>query len=48
MSRTTNQDLVDRLRLAISTLLGRAPKPAPAYVTVQVRRHPRRTTHPGR
>ena len=46
MSRSTNQELFDRLRLAISTLLGRPLKPAPAYATV--RRNPRRTTHPGR
>jgi hypothetical protein len=48
MSRSTNRDLIDRLRLAISALLGRPARPAPAYVTVEARHHPCRPTHPGR
>lgn len=48
MSRSTSQDLFDRLRLAISTLLGRTVKPVPAYATIRDRRLPRRPTHLGR
>ncbi len=48
MSRSTNQDLFDRLRLVISTLLGRPVKPALAYATIRDRRYPRRPIHPGR
>jgi hypothetical protein len=44
MSRPNNPTIIDRLRLAISTLLGRPAKPAPAYATVRVRRYPHRFT----
>lgn len=48
MSRSTNQGFVDRLRLALASLMGRPPKPTAAYATVPVRRLPRRTTDLGR
>ena len=48
MSRPTIQDLIDCLRLVISTLLGRPVKPVPAYATIRDRRLPRWPTHLGR
>jgi hypothetical protein len=45
MPRSTNQDLFDRLRMAISALLGRPVKPVPAYAIASARRHQRRMNH---
>ncbi|MEA2582455.1 MAG: hypothetical protein QOF33_540, partial [Thermomicrobiales bacterium] len=44
MSRSSNQSLIDRVREALSTLLGRPAKPAPAYAPVPVRSVQRRIT----
>ncbi len=48
MSRSTDRRFIDRVREALSTLMGRPVKPAPAYAPVPVRRVQRRTGQTGR